>query len=154
MKKLRLLFCLLVVVCIIASSSTFSAMPQGKFPIRVMSSRDNPNQYERELTRHLEKAFNNSPNFRLASTNENRIILIFLLDRYNPGIVSSDVFASATPINTFSLVWFAKPKDKYAHYLWHTTGSYKTYEALSQFILQQAEIMVQDIKKNYSYIFD
>jgi len=155
MKKLRLLFCLLVVVCIITSSSTtFSAMPKGKFPIRILPTVDNPNQYERELLRHLEKTFNNSPNFKVTKEEEDRIILLFIVDRHIPGVVSTDVLASANPINTYSLVWLAKPKDKHAYYLWHDAGTFSRYEDLSQYILKETNITVTKIKNYYSYLFE
>jgi len=155
MKKLRLLFCLLVVVCIVASSSTtFSAIPQGKFPIQIMSSRDNPNQHERLLLNQLEKAFNNSPNFRVTNINENRIILAILLNEYIPSVLSTDVLASASPINTFSIVWSAKHKDKHAFTIWHNSGRYGTYKDLTEYILDEANIIATKIKKHYSHLYD
>mgnify|MGYP001378605011 CR=1 FL=1 len=154
MKKLRLLLCLLIVVCIIASSSTFSAMPQGKFPIRIISSRENPNQYERTLINHLEKAFNNSSKFRVTNNNEDRIILTLLINEYFPGVASSDVLATATPIKTFSLVWATKSKNNHANLLWHDAGNFQTYEQLTQYILKQADTMLSWIKNSYSYLFD
>mgnify|MGYP001384024882 CR=1 FL=1 len=153
MKKLRLLFCLLVVVCVIASSSTFSAMPQGKFPIQVISSRSNPNNYEKQLTSYLVKALNNSPNFRNSNGEENRIMLQIIISRYFPGVVSSDAFASSTPINTYSLVWLAKPKNKHAYYIWHDSGTFQTLENLTQYILKEANSIVLTIKEECPYVF-
>jgi hypothetical protein len=155
MKKLRLLLCLLIVVCIIASSSTFSAMPKGKFPIRFRASSDTPNQYEKELMKHLEITFSKSSYFRISNDlNEDRIILMFIVDRHIPGIVSTDVLASATPINTFSLVWLAKPADKHAYFIWHSAGTFQTPQDLAQYIHKQAIITATKIRNNYSYLFD
>jgi len=154
MKKLRLLFCLLVVVCIIASSSTFSAMPQGKFPIRIISSRENPNQYEREVIKQLERAFNNSPNFRVTTNNEDRIILSILIQNYIPGTVSTDVFATSSPVNIYTLVWLAKPKNNHAFFIWHDLGRYVSYNDIINHVIKSADIIVWQIKNNYSYIFE
>ena len=155
MKKLRLLFCLLVVVCIITSSSTtFSAMPKGKFPIRIMSSRENPTKNERALISELERAFNNSTNFRVTNINEDRIILMLLLDEHIPSVISTDVLATASPINTFSLVWLAKPADKHAYFIWHNSGRYTSFTELSKYILNGANNIVLQIKNHYSYLFN
>jgi len=155
MKKLRLLFCLLVVVCIVASSSTtFSAIPQGKFPIEIFSSRDTPNQHERVLIKRLEQSFNNSPKFRVTNSNEDRIMLTILINEYIPGVVSTDVFASSTPINTFSLVWLVKPKNKHAYFIWHNSGRFQTYDHLNNYILDEANIIASKIRNYYSHLFD
>jgi hypothetical protein len=155
MKKLRLLFCLLVVVCIITSSSTtFSAMPQGKFPIQICSSRTNPNNNEIFLIKRLEKAFNNSPDFRVTNTEENRIILGILINEYIPSVISSDVLASAAPIKSFSLVWLARPKNKHTYFIWHNSGRFQTYEDLTEYIVKEAYTTVWNIKNNYPYVFD
>jgi hypothetical protein len=155
MKKLRLLLCLLIVVCIIASSSiTFSAMPKGKFPIRIVASRDNPTKYDRELLRHLELTFKNSPNFRVTNIDENRLILMFKLTEYIPSVISNDSLATASPINTFTLVWLAKPKGKHAYFIWYDSGRYFSYDSLVKYILEQAETMVWSINNEYPHLFD
>jgi len=150
-----MLLCLLIVVCIIASSSiTFSAMPKGKFPIQIMSDRVTPNHMEYELIKRLEKAFNNSPNFRVTNIDENRIMLGILLQEYKPGIASSDVFATATPICVYSLIWVAKPKNKHANIIWHDLGRFQTYEQLIQYVLEEANTTVSRIKIEFPYIFN
>jgi hypothetical protein len=154
MKKLRLLFCLLVVVCIIASSSTFSAMPQGKFPIQIYSDRPTPNNFEKNLIIHLEKAFNNSSKFRISHVEENRIMLGILANEYIPGVISTDVLASASPVNVYSLVWSAKPKNKHAYVIWHGLGRFESYAKFTQIILEDADVIVWKIKNQCPYVFD
>jgi len=154
MKKLRLLFCLLVVVCIIASSSTFSAMPKGKFPIQIMSSRNEPTPTERQVINQLESAFSNSPKFRVTSSyDEDRIILLVLMQDYIPGVASTDVFATAAPVKIYTLVWLAKPVDNHACFLWHELGRYSTYSDITKQALISANSMVWLIKNKYSYLF-
>jgi hypothetical protein len=154
MKKLRLLFCLLVVVCIIASSSTFSAMPQGKFPIQIMSSRDNPTPTERQVVKQLERAFNNSPNFRVTNIDENRIMLGILMQEYIPGVVSTDVLASASPVKIYTLVWLAKPKGNHAYFVWHQLARYSSYNEITEHVLKSADTIVWRIKNIHNYVFD
>jgi len=150
-----MLLCLLIVVCIIASSSiTFSAMPQGKFPIEIFSSRETPNQLEEEFVNILINNFNNSPKYRVTNINENRIILTFLLNKHVPGIASTDVFATASPIYTFSLIWVAKPQNTHGYIIWHDSGSYRSYNDLAHYILQQADVTVRNIKRQYPNIFN
>jgi len=155
MKKLRLLLCLLIVVCIIASSSiTFSAMPQGKFPIQILSARPTPNNYEKEIITYLNRAFNNSTSYRISNNEENRIMLRILINRYYPGVVSTDVFATSNPINTFTLVWLAKPKNKHAFYIWSDSGKFQSYEELTRYIIEETDTMVWTIKNQCPYVFD
>jgi len=155
MKKLRMLLCLLIVVCIIASSSiTFSAMPKGKFPIQIISTREPLNRYELELVKRLKNSFNNSSNFRITNIDENRIMLGILMQEYIPSVVSSDVLATASSVNVYTLVWMVKPKNKHAYIIWYDMGRYQSYDSLTQYILKQAETMVWSIKNQYPYLLD
>jgi len=149
-----MLLCLLIVVCIIASSSTFSAMPKGKFPIEILSSRNEPTPTERQVITELEKAFSNSSKFRVTSSNEDRIMLLVLMQDYRPGVASTDVFATASPVRIYTLVWLAKPVDNHACFLWHELGRYGTYNDIIQQALKSADAMVRIIKNEYSYLFE
>lgn len=151
MKKNFLLF--LVVACIAISSSAFSAIPEGKFPIQILSSRYNPNNFEREMIAYLNHAFINSPKYRISNVDENRLMIRILIDEFIPGVISTDWLASATPIRVYTIVWLAKPKNKHAYYIWHDMGRLANYQEATEYILKSADTMVTTIKNDCPYVF-
>jgi len=128
-------------------------MPKGKIPIEIFSSRETPNQLEQDLIRRLEKTLEKSSKFRITNKNENRIVLTILLNEYIPSVVSTDVWASSTPIKTFSFIWLAKPSKTHGYVLWHDSNRFQTLDHLVNYILQQADTMVLEIKTYYPDIF-
>ena len=152
MKKIFMLF--LVVTCIVISSSAFSAIPEGKFPIQILSSRVNPNSFEKEVIPYLENTFNKSPKYRISNVEENRIVISILINKYFPAVASSDWLASAAPIITYSIVWIAKPKNEHGYYIWHDSGDFRDCDELVQHILKEADVKVWRIKNLCPYVFD
>ncbi len=78
----KVLFICLVALSIAFSSNVFSAIPQGKFPIQILSSRQNPNNFELEIIKRTETLFEKSPNFRVTNKDEDRLVLLILIDEY------------------------------------------------------------------------
>lgn len=152
MKKV-LLTCL-ILLSVLVSSTAFSAIPEGKFPIQFLSSRKAPNEYERALIRSLESTFNNSSRYRVSNIEENRLAVSILIEEFIPGVISSDWLASATPVRVYTIVWLAKPKNEHAYYLWHDVGRLTNYKEVSQYILDQAGSMVDRIKNRCPYVFE
>lgn len=152
MKK-SIFFCLALIFSFI-SSSAFSAIPQGKFPIEICADRAHPNEIEVGTVQYLQKFFQNSPKFRVTDKDEDRIKLGIIIDKYVPVVASKNFVASATPIFTYSVVWLAKPKDKHAYILWHDAGKFFNNEQFSSYILREANTNVLRIKNLCPYVFD
>lgn len=150
----KVLFICLILLSVVISSTAFSAIPEGKFPIQFISDRRTPSNEERELIKNLVGYFNNSPKYRVTSNEENRIMLGILINEYTPSVASSDWLASASPINTYSIVWMAKPMNKHAYVIWHDSGRYQTYQDLILYILKNADSIVWKIKNQCPYVFD
>jgi len=149
----KVLFVFLVALSIVFSSNAFSAMPQGKFPIQIVSSRKNPNNYEKEIIQRTELLIEKSQKFRITHIDENRLLLQILIDDYKPIAISSDPFAFARRIESFTLVWLAKPKNKLPYFLWHDLG-WLDFNETPEYIVEQAEVQVNKIKNRYPFIFN
>lgn len=150
----KVLMTCLVLLSVLVSSTAFSAIPDGKFPIQVVSSRDNPNDFERIMTVYLQKALNSSRKYRATDNEENRIMLSFLINEYIPAVSSSDWLASASPIKTYSIVWLAKPKNKHAYIIWHDSGRIQSDDEFIKYILEEANTTIWKIKNQCPYVFD
>lgn len=149
MKKI-LVICL-VTLSIIFSSSVFSAIPKGKFPIQVLYENANTSDWNNFLD-YLRKSFQNSDNFRLANKDEDRVQVRLLLSEYVPRV--SDWRASAEKIYTYSIVWTAKPKGKHEYLIWHNSGRFFSLEELCKIIINQTNDIVIMIKNDLPYIFN
>ncbi len=149
----KILFICLVALSIVFSSNVFSAIPQGKFPIQILSSRRNPNNFELEIIKRTETLFEKSPNFRVTNKDEDRLVLLILIDEYFPATFSSDPLAFAERVEVFTLVWLAKPKNKLPYFLWHDLG-WLHYTRTPEYIVNQAEVQIDKIKNRYPNIFN
>ena len=152
MKKI-IIFCL-IFMCIVVSSNALTAMPQGKFPVQILSSRNIPNNYEREMIQHLERAYNNSSKYRITNIEEDRIMLRILIEEYIPGVISTDWLASATPVRVYTIVWLAKPKNIHSYYIWHDIGRFTNYQQVANYIMDEADTIVWRIKNLCPYVFE
>ncbi|HPT87797.1 MAG TPA: hypothetical protein PL004_08095 [Bacillota bacterium] len=149
----KILFICLVALSIVFSSNVFSAVPQGKFPIQIVSSRSNPNEYEKEIIQRTEMLLEKTQKFRITQNEEDRLVLQILISDYIPSVVSTDPFAFARRVEAYTLVWLAKPKNKLPYFLWHDIG-WLHYTITPEYIVSQAEFQVDKIKNRYPYIFN
>lgn len=149
----KVLFICLIALSIIFSSNVFSAMPQGKFPIQIVSTRTPPNSYEKEIIHQTEILMEKSQKFRITYSEEDRLVLQILISDYIPAVVSTDPLAFAERVEAFTLVWLAKPKNKYAYFLSHDIG-WLHYKGTPEYIVRQASFIVDKLKKQYPNIFN